>query len=136
MAKASRDTQKGRKRVKGKRKGEKEKKREGEKKRERERERERRGKGEKDKNTRTKAGVPSYAQASRATPRRGVYLSVTFRNTPKRQREKKGRVGGGRGLRLRQTPTSLEQASAAAATYAMLKWLAALTAIGHGHVKA
>ena len=28
-------------------------------------------------------------------------------------------------LRLRQTPTSLEQASAAAATYAVPKWLAA-----------
>ena len=32
-------------------------------------------------------------------------------------------------LRSRQTPTSLEQASAAAATYAVPKWLAALTAV-------
>ena len=31
-------------------------------------------------------------------------------------------------LRLRQTPTSLEQASAAPATYAVPKWLAAQTA--------
>ena len=31
--------------------------------------------------------------------------------------------------RSQQTPTSLEQASAAAATYAVPKWLAALTAV-------
>ena len=57
--------------------------------REREREREREGK-EKRKKKRMKTSVPSYAQASRDTPRRGVYLSVTFRNAPERQREKKG----------------------------------------------
>ena len=41
-------------------------------------------------------------------------MSVTFRNTPK-SKERRGGLGGGRGLRSRQTPTSLEQASAAAA---------------------
>ena len=50
----------------------------------------------------------------------------------KRGREE-GR-GGGRGLRSRQTPTSLKQASAAAATYAVPKWLAAFSRKGMSHL--
>ena len=64
MTKASRDTQK--------------KKEEG------------RGRGE---GERPKTGVPSYAQASRDTPRRGVYLSVTFGNTPKKEERRRGGEG-------------------------------------------
>ena len=37
--------------------------------------------------TRKWTGVPSYEQASRDTLRRGVYLSVTFRNATKAKRE-------------------------------------------------
>ena len=75
-----------------------------EKKREREREREREKDGEeKEEERQGRRQVPSYEQASRDTPRRGAYLSVTFRNTPKVKREEGG-VGGGRGLRSRQVP--------------------------------
>ena len=81
-------------------------------KRERERETKKEGGGEK----RKKANVPSYEQASRDTPRRGEYLSVTFRNTPKGKEGRGGRVGEGRELRSRQVPMNLEQALVAATT--------------------
>ena len=119
----------------------KKKKEEGEgtkKKREREKEREREGEREREKEgkeTRKKGKDENRcsqlgASVQGHTKERSIpecYIQVS----PKRQREKKGRVGGGRGLRSRQTPTSLErleQASAAAATYAVPRWLAALTA--------
>ena len=73
MTKASRDTQTRRRERKGRRK-------------EREREREKR---------RKRTGVPSYEQASRDTPGRGVNLSITFRNTPKGEGGREG-VDGGR----------------------------------------
>ena len=48
------------------------------------------GRGKRERGKRTKTGVPSYAQASRDTPRRGVYLSVAFRNTPKKEERRRG----------------------------------------------
>ena len=45
-----------------------------------------------------------------------------------KRRRGKRRGGWRKGLGSRQTPKSLEQASAAAAAYAVPKWLAALTA--------
>ena len=44
---------------------------------------------------RKRTGVPSYEQASRDTPGRGVNLSITFRNTPKGEGGREG-VDGGR----------------------------------------
>ena len=51
------------------------------------------GRGKKERGRRPKTGVPSYAQASRDTPKRGVYLSVTFRNTPKKKERRRGGEG-------------------------------------------
>ena len=77
MTKASRDTQGGRK------------EREKERKKERGRERERREKRKK------KAGVPSYEQASRDTPKkeRGD-PECCIQENPRKQRKKGGREGG------------------------------------------
>ena len=116
MTKASRDTSKRRKREKGKRKREKEKKCE----RGRERERER-GKGEKEKEkdenkcSQLRASVQGHTK-ERCIPERYI------QECPRKAKREEGRVGGGRGLRSRQTRS--------AATYAVPKWLAALTTIG------
>ena len=85
------------------------------KKRRKERERERKGEERKEK----KAGAPSYEQSSRDAPKKErEILSIPFRKTPK-SKERKGRVGGGGGLRLQQTPMSLEQTLVAATTYGL-----------------
>ena len=80
MTKASRDTQGGRK------------EREKERKKERGRERERREK-------KKKAGVPSYEQASRDTPKKERILSVAFRKTPG-SKERKGEGKGEKGAKV------------------------------------
>ena len=92
------------------------------------RKRERR-KGKKDENrcSQLRASVQGH------TKERGI-PECYIRSTPKRHREKKGRVGGGRGLRSRQTPTGLEQTLAAAATYAVQKKAGCFDR--YGHVKA
>ena len=100
MTKASRDTQTRRRERKGRRK-----EREGKEK-------------EEDRCSQLRTSVQGH------TSERGVNLSITFRN----KKGEKGGEGRRKGLRSRQTPTSLRQASAAAATYAVPKWLAALTA--------
>ena len=42
----------------------------------------------------------SYEQASRDPPGRGVYLSVTFRNTPKKARREEGKGRGRKGIKV------------------------------------
>ena len=86
-----------------------------ERKKERGRERERREK--------KKAGVPSYEKSSSDTPKkeRGD-PEYSIQEKTKKQSKKGG------GLSSRQVPMNLEQTSAAAATYAVPTWLAALTA--------
>ena len=98
MAKASRDTQKGRKRVKGKRKGEKEKKREGEKKeRERERKRERR-KGQKYEDESRCSQLRASVQGH--TKERGIPECYIQEYTKKAKREE----GEGRGRKGTKAP--------------------------------
>ena len=88
--------------------------------------RERKREGEKG---RGKEGVPSYEQSSRDTPKkeRGD-PEYSIQENPRKQRKKGGGKGEKGGLSARQVPMNLEQTSAAAATYAVPKWLAALTA--------
>ena len=80
--------------------------------RERGRERERREK--------EKAGVPSYEQSSRDTPKkeRGDPEYSIQENT-KKQRKKGGGKGKEGGLSSQQVPMNLEQTSVAATTYGM-----------------
>ena len=94
--------------------------------RERERERERE-KGEKEKEKDENKCSQLRASVQGHTKERCI-PECYIQECPRKAKREEGRVGGGRGLRSRQTPTSLEQASAA--TYAMPKWLAALTTIG------
>ena len=77
--------------------------------------RERKGRRKEKEKRRKRTGVPSYAQASRDTPMREREYYI--QEVTKRGREE-GR-GGGRGLRSRQTPTSLEKALVAVTTYGL-----------------
>ena len=89
---------------------------EGEREGKKERERERKGEERKKK----KAGVPSYEQASRDTPKkeRGD-PECCIQENPRKQRKKGGRGGGEKGLSSRQVPMNLEQTSVAATTYGL-----------------
>ena len=83
-----------------------------ERKKERGRERERREK--------KKAGVPSYEQSSRDTPKkeRGD-PEYSIQENPKKQRKKGGGKGEEGRLSSRKVPMNLEQTSVAATTYGM-----------------
>ena len=88
---------------------------EGEREGKKERERERKGEERKKK----KAGVPSYEQASRDTPKkeRGD-PECCIQENPRKQR-KKGEGKGEKGLSSRQVPMNLERPSVAATTYGL-----------------
>ena len=87
---------------------------EGEERKERKKERGR----ESERREKRKAGVPSYEQSSRDTPKKGVILSIPFRKTTK-SKERKGEGRGRGGLSSRQVPMNLEQALVAATTYGL-----------------
>ena len=94
-----------------------------------EREKERKREGEKGRGEKRKRQVFPATNNRPGTHlrKKGVILSLPFRKTPK-SKERKGREGEAGGLSSRQVPMNLEQTSAAAATYAVPKWLAAWTA--------
>ena len=126
MTKASRDTQGGRKVKRGKKERKKErKKRKKERKKERGRERERREK--------KKAGVPSYEQSSRDTPKkeRGD-PEYYIQENPKKQRKKGGGKGmGGGKLSSRQVPMNLKFALTAMVTLCPAKMAGCFDLCGH-----
>ena len=94
MTKASRDTQGGRKVKRGKKERKKERKKE-----QTDRQTDRQRGRERERREKEKAGVPSYEQSSRDTPKkeRGD-PEYSIQESPKKQRKKGGGKGEGGGL--------------------------------------